>query len=79
MASLACWVPFFVLCPVANLMALRTGYVGPHVWTAIALQLLFLSLAQMGFGAAYYVVLLLQSDNKCHRCYIFIHYGVCTK
>lgn len=59
MASLACWVPFFVLCPIANLMALRTGHVGPHVWIAIALQLLFLSTAQMGFGTAYSVDLLL--------------------
>lgn len=56
MVSLACWVPFFALCPVANLMALRTGYVGPQVWTAIALQLLLLSVAQMGFGTLYSVV-----------------------
>ena len=79
MASLACWVPLFVLCPVANLMALRTGHVGPQVWTAIALQLLFLSMAQMGFGRTDLFIFCIKSDNKGDRCYIFIYYGVCAK
>jgi len=65
MASLACWVPFFVLCPVANLMALRTGYVGPHVYTAIALQLLFLSTAQMGYGAIFLFTMASAPNKRC--------------
>lgn len=80
MASLACWVPLFLLCPVANLMALRTGHVGPQVWIAIALQLLLLSIAQMGFGRCILLIFFaVKSDDKCDRCHILVYYGICTK
>lgn len=80
MVSLACWVPVFALCPVANLTALQMGYVGPQVWTAIALQLLLLSIAQMGFGMVYFVdFLVVKTHNKSDRCHIFVYNGVCTK